>query len=166
MENIRVFIVMGVAGSGKSTIGAQLAHRLGAGFADADDFHPEANIMKMAAGIPLDDADREPWLDRLRREVIDATPAGKRSVLACSALKKRYRERLGVGSPGIRLIYLKGDAALLAERLASRPSHFMKAGMLESQLAVLEEPLPDEGLTLGIEAGVEEILEIILAGVS
>ena len=166
MECDRVLIVMGVAGSGKSTVGAQLALRLGAEFSDADDFHPESNVVKMAAGIPLNDADREPWLDRLRHEVIDATPLGDRAVLACSALKKSYRERLGVGSPGIRLIYLKGDAALLAERLASREDHFMKAAMLESQLAVLEEPLAEEGLTLGIEAGVEEILETILGQVS
>ncbi len=159
-------IVMGVAGSGKSTVGARLAQRLGAEFFDADDFHPESNHAKMAAGIPLNDADREPWLVRLKREVIDATPDGKRSVLACSALKKSYRESLGVGSAGIQLIYLRGEAALLAERLAGRAGHFMKAGMLESQLAALEEPHPDEGITLGIDAGVEEILENIVARVS
>lgn len=157
---------MGVAGSGKSAVGAKLAERLGAKFFDADDFHPESNLLKMAGGIPLDDADRAPWLRRLRRDVIDATPEGQCRVLACSALKKRYRDILGVGSLGIRLIYLQGDAVLLAKRLAHRAGHFMKAGMLESQLAALEEPHSDEGITLKIDQGVEQILSEILLHVS
>ncbi len=162
MGNPPVMIVMGVAGSGKSTIGARLAARLGAEFYDADDFHPAANIAKMAAGIPLDDEDREPWLERLKKELIDATGPGKQAVVACSALKKVYRERLGVGDGGVRLIYLRGDADLLAERLANRAGHFMKPGMLESQLAALEEPSASEGMTVNIEVGVEEILGMIL----
>jgi len=152
---------MGTAGSGKSTVGALLAARNGGTFHDADDFHPPANIAKMAAGIPLDDDDRLPWLARLREEVVDATPAGNFSVLACSALKRIYREQLGVGIEGVALVYLKGDAATLGARLAGRPGHFMKASMLESQLAILEEPLPDEGFTVEIKAPAEEIVAAI-----
>jgi gluconokinase len=161
MPKPRVIIVMGVAGSGKSTIGRLLAARHGGDFHDADDFHPPENVAKMAAGIPLNDADRGPWLTRLWREVVDATPDGEFSVLACSALKHNYRERLGVGTGGVALVYLKGDPITLAERLAGRSGHFMKAGMLESQLATLEEPSPEEGLTLEITGTVEEIMTAI-----
>ena len=157
----RVILLMGVAGCGKSTVGALLAARLDGHFHDADDFHPPANIEKMAAGIPLDDADRAPWLARLREEVVDRAPSGCLTVLACSALKKRYREQLGGGTPGVALVYLKGGPALLAERLASRPGHFMKTGMLDSQLAALEEPVPDEGFTVDIDAPAEEIAAVI-----
>lgn len=161
MEKPRVVIVMGVAGSGKSTVGALLASRNGGTFHDADDFHPPANVAKMASGTPLDDADRAPWLARLRKEVIDATPAGNFSVLACSALKRIYREQLGVGTRGVMLIYLKGSPATLAERLAGRSGHYMKPGMLNSQLATLEEPGPDEGLTVEINGSPVEIAAAI-----
>ena len=163
MEKPRVVIVMGVAGSGKSTIGALLASRHGGVFHDADDFHPAANIAKMASGTPLDDTDRAPWLARLREEVIDATPAGNFSVLACSALKRVYRQQLGVGSDGVVLVYLKGDAATLADRLGGRRGHYMKAGMLASQLATLEEPQPDEGFTVKIDSSPEEVVSAIEA---
>ncbi|HEX7261582.1 MAG TPA: gluconokinase [Luteolibacter sp.] len=157
----RIIILMGVAGCGKSTIGALLATKNGGVFHDADTFHPPANLAKMAAGIPLDDADRAPWLARLRQEVIDQAPAGRLTVLACSALKKRYREQLGVGTSGVSLVYLKGTHTLLASRLAGRANHFMKAGMLDSQLATLEEPSPEEGVTIGIDASAEEIVSAI-----
>ena len=163
MEKPRIVIVMGVAGSGKSTIGALLASRIGAQFHDADEFHPPGNVAKMAAGIPLDDTDRAPWLARLRQEVIDAAPAGKLSVLACSALKRLYREHLGVGTEGVALVYLKGDPLTLSERITERSGHYMKAGMLESQLAILEEPSPDEGLTMEIASSPEEIVASIEA---
>ena len=163
MEKPRVVIVMGVAGSGKSTIGELLAVRNGGSFHDADGFHPLENIAKMAAGNPLDDADRAPWLARLRHEVVDATPPGEFSVIACSALKRIYRDALGCGKAGVVLVYLKGDAATLAARLASRTGHFMKAGMLESQLATLEEPTPEEGISVSIKGPVDEILSFIEA---
>ena len=161
MEKPRVVIVMGVAGSGKSTVGALLAEKNGGVFHDADDFHPPANVAKMAAGIPLDDADRAPWLARMREEVVDATAEGKFTVLACSALKRIYREQLGVGNAGVALVYLKGDSTTLGERLEKRSSHYMKAGMLASQLAILEEPLADEGLTIEIGHSVTEIISTI-----
>ena len=161
MEKPRVIIVMGVAGSGKSTIGELLAVRNGGIFYDADSFHPAENIAKMAAGHPLDDVDRAPWLARLRKEVVDATPVGGLSVLACSALKLAYRKLLGVGTPDVALVYLEGTPATLAARLAGRSGHFMKAGMLESQLAILESPAPDEGVSVSIDGTVDEILSSI-----
>lgn len=161
MEPPRVIIVMGVAGAGKSTAGASLAAAIGGRFFDADDFHPAANIAKMAAGIPLDDADREPWLARLRDEVVAPAATGGYTVLACSALKRCYRRTLGVGMPGVALVYLKGDAATLADRLTKRTGHYMAAGMLESQLRTLEEPMPDEGITIGIDAGIAELVDRI-----
>lgn len=163
MGKPRVVIVMGVAGSGKSTVGALLASRNGGNFVDADDFHPLANIQKMAAGFPLDDSDRVPWLARLRNEVVDTTPAGGFSVLACSALKKAYRDQLGVGSPDIGLIYLKGDNSLLTGRLGTREGHFMKTDMLASQLATLEEPTSGEGFTVEIHSSIVEIVTTIEA---
>jgi gluconokinase len=161
MDKPRVVIVMGVAGSGKSTIGELLAARNGGSFYDADSFHPAENIAKMAAGHPLDDADRAPWLARLRKEVVDATPVGEFSVIACSALKQAYRVLLGVGTNGVVLVYLHGTSATLAARLAARIGHFMKPGMLESQLATLEEPTTDEGLSVSIDGSVDEILSSI-----
>lgn len=161
MHPPRVIILMGVAGSGKSTVGALLAARNHGRFFDADDFHPESNKQKMADGIPLDDDDRAPWLTRLREEVIDLTPADGFDVLACSALKKSYREQLSVGTEGVGLIYLKGDVDLLTDRLLERPGHYMKAGMLGSQRATLEEPAEEEGITIGIEPSVDEIVVMI-----
>lgn len=159
----RVILLMGVAGCGKSTVGALIAARFGGNFHDADAFHPPANIEKMATGIPLDDADRAPWLARLREEVIDKAPPGSLTILACSALKKRYRAQLGAGTPGVSLVYLKGDPALLASRLTNRADHFMKTDMLDSQLAALEEPGPGEGLTVSIDAPAEAIVTTIVS---
>jgi gluconokinase len=161
MKKTRVVIIMGVSGSGKSTIGLALAAKHGGIFHDADDFHPPANIAKMASGTPLDDTDRAPWLEHMREEVVDAALPGTLTVLACSALKKIYRDMLGCTAPDVGLVYLKGDPATLTNRLSSREGHFMKAGMLESQLSTLEEPHPDEGLTVNIDGTVDEIVSSI-----
>ncbi len=130
---------MGVSGAGKSTVGKLLASELGWEFADADDFHPAANVEKMRNGIPLTDTDRGPWLESLRAVIADWIEAGKNGVLACSALKKAYRDMLVVGSE-VRVVYLKADREVLRERLLGRHGHYMKEGLLESQIATLEEP--------------------------
>lgn len=132
--------VMGVSGSGKSTVGSLLAAELKLSFVDGDDLHPPENKKKMAAGVALNDADRVPWLD-----AIAAVLARGSVVVACSALKRRYRDRLRAGAPELRLIYLQGTPELLAERLSARQHEFMPAKLLDSQLATLEEPGSDEG---------------------
>jgi gluconokinase len=130
---------MGVAGSGKTTIGRTLAAELGWKFYDADDFHPPANVAKMAGGIPLDDADRLPWLEALRVLISACLERGESGVLACSALKADYRAHLLIDER-VKLAYLKGSFDLIQKRLANRRGHFMSAAMLESQFAALEEP--------------------------
>lgn len=134
-----VILLMGVSGSGKTTVGHLLAVRLGWEFADADDYHPAANVEKMRSGIPLTDADRAPWLETLRALIEGWIARGKNAVLACSALKRAYRENLRVG-PEVQAVYLKGTSELLRRRLHERVGHFMTERMLESQLATLEEP--------------------------
>jgi gluconokinase len=139
---VQVIVVMGVAGSGKSTVGKALAGALGWRFVDADDHHSAANVAKMARGEPLDDADRWPWLDELHSLIAGALVNGGGLVLACSALKASYRARLAGAEAGgrVRFVYLAGTPELLRARLAERPGHFMKPGMLDSQLATLEPP--------------------------
>lgn len=136
-------IVMGVCGCGKTTVGRGLARELGCEFLDADDFHPEANVAKMAKGVALTDDDRWPWLDAIVEAMRERAPRGSGAVIACSALKQAYRDRLrrGVGTVDeVRIVYLKGDTATIASRLASRSGHYMPASLLESQFAALEEP--------------------------
>jgi gluconokinase len=163
-------IIMGVSGCGKSSIGAQLAQAIGGTFADADDFHPPANLEKMAHGIPLTDADRSPWLQILRNQIVTHPATAGPYVLACSALKQRYRDLLrGHDSPEIlRFIYLKGSKELIRQRLATR-QHFMPSQLLDSQFETLEEPREDGNLTIGDRAIVidirltpDEILDRIL----
>ena len=139
-----IAVVMGVSGSGKTTIGRALAHELGAEFLEGDKFHPAANIAKMSRGEPLDDADRWPWLDRMAEELAQAKAAGRSVVLASSALKRSYRDRLRRGAPDLRVIYLKGGKDLIRGRMQARTQHFMPPGLLDSQFAALEEPGPDE----------------------
>ena len=135
-----IVILMGVSGSGKTTIGEELARRTGWKLLDADAYHPAANIEKMGRGVPLDDNDRWPWLDRLNGMIRECDARGESALLACSALKARYRERLGTGLKDVRWVYLKGDFALIEARLLARKGHYMKAGLLQSQFAALEEP--------------------------
>ena len=131
-----IVLVMGVAGVGKTTIGEALARALGARFIDADDYHPPQNVAKMRAGIPLEDADRWPWLARLNKELKDLETA----VLACSALKASYRERLSQGIPHFTTVYLHASAELIRSRMATRTHRYMPATLLESQFAALEPP--------------------------
>ena len=136
-------IVMGVSGCGKTTVGRLLARELGCEFLDADDFHPEANIAKMAKGVALTDDDRWPWLDAIAAAMHERAARGSGAVIACSALKEAYRHRLcrGMGAfDEVRIVYLKGDTATIAPRLASRSGHYMPASLLDSQFAALEEP--------------------------
>ncbi len=139
-------IVMGVCGTGKSTIGIRVADELGCVYADTDDYHPESNVAKMRAGIALTDEDRGPWLDRLRDLVEDRLANGQGIVLACSALREIYRERLQPAQGSLRWIFLQGDRELLAERMNARTDHYMPPTLLDSQLATLEVPAPTQAL--------------------
>ena len=154
------FIIMGVAGSGKTTVGKALAEKLGWDFFDADNFHPPENIAKMAAGIPLNDSDRIPWMATLSDLLFATLKAGRHPVLACSALKESYRAQLLEGKVGIEVIYLKGNYDLLWSRLAARQGHFMKPEMLKSQFVTLEEP--KDALTLDVSMPLEEMVAVVL----
>jgi carbohydrate kinase (thermoresistant glucokinase family) len=139
-----VIVLMGVAGCGKSTTGAALAKALGWPFRDADSFHPPANIAKMSQGLPLDDDDRGPWLAAIAQWIDERCEAGEPGIVSCSALKRDYRQRIIGARRSVRLVYLKGDMALIGRRLQARKHHFMPASLLESQFATLEEPRADE----------------------
>lgn len=134
-----IVVLMGVCGCGKTTVGRTLGAQLQWPFLDADDFHPEVSVARMRAGIALTDDDRWPWLDRLATEMAAINARGAHAVLACSALKEAYRDRLARAGD-VRFVYLKGDRATIAPRLAARPGHYMPASLLDSQLATLEEP--------------------------
>jgi gluconokinase len=156
-------IVMGVSGSGKTTIGEQLAARIGWRYEDADTFHPAANVAKMSAGQPLTDEDRWPWLRAIADEIDRASAAGERVVIGCSALRRVYRDMLVHGRSDIRIIYLEGTQALIAGRLGERKGHFMPPGLLTSQFKTLEPPTPDEhAVTVSIDAPAETIVDDIL----
>lgn len=160
----KAIVVMGVAGSGKSTVGAALAERLGWQFRDADSFHPPANVAKMTAGTPLTDHDREPWLAAIAAWLDERCARADPGVVTCSALKRAYRCVLLGGRPDVRLVYLKGEPALIAERMARRQNHFMPTSLLASQFATLEEPTADEAaLVAPIDQPPDAIVEHILA---
>ena len=158
-----IVIVAGVSGSGKTTVGTLLAVRLGWRFADADDFHPAANVAKMRAGIPLTDEDRWPWLHGIAAWIDATRHAGNHGIIACSALKRVYRDILVGDRPDVCLVYLKGDRDLIARRLAARDAHFMPPSLLDSQFASLEEPQPDEpAIVVSIVPHPREIVEEIV----
>lgn len=156
----RILILTGVAGSGKSTVGRALAARLGWRFHDADDLHAPASIERMRRGEPLDDELRQPWLRRVRRLIETAAAGGEGTVIACSALKERYRRTLADGIEGIRFVLLRGDPALLRERLERRAGHFAGARLLESQLAALEPPA--DALAVDVSLPVDAIVDRIV----
>jgi gluconokinase len=160
---IAAVVVMGVAGAGKSTVGEALARRLGCEFRDADSFHPPANIAKMKSGVPLSDEDRWPWLQAIALWIAGRRATGQLGVVTCSALKRRYRDVLAGGQGDVRLVYLKGDMALIAERLGARQGHFMPPALLQSQFDALEEPTADEAaITIAIDAAPDEIVSRIV----
>lgn len=156
-------VVMGVSGSGKSTVGEALAKRLGWHYEDGDKFHPASNIAKMSAGQPLTDEDRWPWLRAIAAELDRVIAAGRHAVIACSALRRAYRDILVHGRDDIRIVYLDGTQALIADRLSRRKDHFMPPGLLASQFGTLEPPGADEpAVTVSIDASVETIVDEIL----
>jgi gluconokinase len=160
----RAVVVMGVCGAGKTEIGRRLAAALAWAFLDADDFHPPANVEKMRAGTPLTDADRWPWLDALAAVLRDAAAGHGNAVLACSALTRRYRDRLGLPHPLIRLVHLDDPGNVIRQRMERRAGHFMPTTLLDSQLALLERPAADERpIVVDVAAEPENIVESILA---
>jgi carbohydrate kinase (thermoresistant glucokinase family) len=155
-----ILILMGPTGCGKTTIGQLLARRLGWPFIDGDDFHPAANVAKMQSGLPLTDDDRRPWLETLRREIENRIRAGQSTVLACSALKRIYRERMGVDQEAVKTVYLRGAFDLLQRRLAARRGHFMPPELLRSQLDTLE--VPRSGVAVDIDDPPDAIVNRIM----
>ncbi|NGO13618.1 gluconokinase [Streptomyces sp. HC44] len=157
-QSPHVVVIMGVAGTGKTTIGPLLADRLGVPYAEGDDFHPEANIAKMSAGTPLTDEDRRPWLDAIGRWAHGR--AGLGGVVSCSALKRSYRDRLRASAPGVVFVHLTGDRKLIEDRMAHRQGHFMPTALLDSQFATLQPLQSDEaGVAVNVAGSPEEIAE-------
>jgi carbohydrate kinase (thermoresistant glucokinase family) len=156
-------VLMGVSGSGKSTIGEALSRRLGWRYEDGDSFHPAANVAKMSAGQPLTDEDRWPWLKAIAAEIERCRQGQEHIIIACSALRKAYRDILVHGQDDTRIVYLDGSQNLIADRLQRRKGHFMPPGLLDSQFATLEPPGPDERpVVVCIDAPVETIVDQIL----
>jgi len=163
-SGLAVLVVMGVSGSGKTTIAALLAGRLGWEFEDGDDFHPPENVAKMHGGTPLTDDDRWPWLGAIAAWIDATRSTGRHAVVVCSALKRAYRDILLRDKPGVRLVYLQGDKQLIATRQAARLNHYMPATLVDSQFAALEEPSPDENpVVVSVAPRPSEIVQNIIA---
>jgi carbohydrate kinase (thermoresistant glucokinase family) len=159
-----VVVMMGVSGSGKTTVARGVAARLGWDVLEGDSFHPPNNVAKMSKGIPLDDADRLPWLHAIARAIDAELAAGRSSVVTCSALKRSYRDILIGPRKNVALVYLQGSHALLAERMRNRVGHFMPPSLLDSQLATLEEPTPEEApITVAVAPPPERIVDAVIA---
>jgi gluconokinase len=159
-RSTQIIVLTGVSGSGKTTLGRKLAEKLDWDFYDADDFHLHTNLEKMARGIPLTDEDRWPWLDRLRHLILELIEKDHQAVVACSALKTSYRERLLRDTRHTQLVYLRGDYELIKRRMEARQDHFFEAGMLKSQFEILEEPR--ESIIVNIDAQPDVIVEEII----
>jgi gluconokinase len=163
--NLPIILVTGVSGSGKTTVGAMLAGRLGWKYAEADDFHPRSNVEKMAAGHPLNDEDRKPWLAAIGRWIDERRAAHQPGVITSSGLKRTYRDILREGRPEVRPVFLDGSPELLASRLIARQGHFFAPSMLDSQFADLEPPAPDEDVfTVSVRGTPAEVVDAILTG--
>lgn len=156
-----IVIIMGVSGSGKSTVGKRLAEALDWQFQDADDLHTPENVEKMSRGIPLDEGDRHPWLMAMRQQICAWLQQDKNVVLACSALKQSYREILDCSLGPVKLVYLKGSQSVIQARMQSRSDHFMPTDLLNSQFEALEEPTPDEAIHLDVSLPVSELVDRI-----
>ena len=158
-----VIVVMGVASSGKTSLGERLAERLGWPFRDADSFHPPENVAKMAGGTPLTDEDRKPWLAAIAAWIDDLRARGEHGIVTCSALKKVYRDVIVGDRPDVRLVYLRGSRELIGRRMAARQHHFMPPALLDSQFAVLEEPGEDEKpLVVSVEDTKDAIVQDVV----
>ncbi|REE17237.1 MULTISPECIES: gluconokinase [unclassified Paraburkholderia] len=157
-----ILIAMGVSGAGKTRIGEMLAERLHCAFTDGDAFHSAANKEKMHHGIPLTDEDRWPWLQTIRAAIVEKEKAGETAVFTCSSLKRSYRDVLRDGDKDVCFVYLKGSREVLEQRLTTRTGHFFDPSLLQSQLDTLEEPSPDEAITVSIELSPEEIVVEVL----
>jgi len=159
----QTYVIMGVSGCGKSTVGQALANALNCPFYDGDDFHPPENVAKMASGNPLNDDDRAPWLAALHDLLLAHAQKGETAVLACSALKKKYREQLRAGNDTVIFVYLQGDFDLIWERMQMRQNHYMKAEMLQSQFDTLEVPEKQEAFIVPATCSVEDMVDTIVA---
>ena len=159
---LRIVMLMGVSGSGKTTVGKLLSARLDWPFYDADDFHPKHNLAKMSQGLPLNDQDRKPWLLAIHNLLAGLAAKGGKAVVACSALKREYRELLGTGVQGIGWVYLKGEFALIQDRLQARQAHSFPAALLGTQFEILEEP--EGALTVDVDNPPDTVAERIVKG--
>jgi gluconokinase len=156
-----IVVLMGVSGAGKTAVGERLAQRLGWPFVDGDDLHPASNIRKMTAGVPLTDDDRFPWLERIRDAIVEHAEAGCSAVVACSALKRKYRQLLLTGQADTRLVYLRGTPAVFERRLGERRGHFFDPNLLASQLETMEEPR--DALVVDVDGELEAVVDAVVA---